>query len=189
MDAVFAGTSAKTSMPCWMAAGSVAAMAWAWMMARRKAAAVFGFFFSQLAVAMYPLIGRFSVVPWLLSASGIAPAFSSASVMNGSGAHMASTLCCWRAFTMSGNGTGTNVTLFTGTALSLRTELTSNWPMFCVTLTAIFLPCRSLSVLMPEPGRTMMSWLFASMIEPGARTRKSAGFFSPTRWGSALARM
>ena len=50
--AVIGATPANFSMPCSMAPGSVAAMAWALRMARRKAAAVFGFFFSQLAVTM-----------------------------------------------------------------------------------------------------------------------------------------
>ena len=61
--------------------------------------------------------------------------------------------------------------------------------MLCVTLTAIVLFLSSLTVWIFEPGGTMMSWLFDSMIEPGERTRKSAAFFSPAAWGSALARM
>ena len=129
------------------------------------------------------------MVPWLLSASGTAPICSSASVMNGSGIQAAATWCCCSAAAICGNSTGTKFLLFTGTALSLRIELTSSWPMLWVTLTAIFWFFSSLTVWMFEWGRTMMSWLFDSMIEPGARTRKSAAFFSPAAWGSALARM
>src|SRR5580693_5588342 len=109
--------------------------------------------------------------------------------MNGSGDHAASTWWSWRAFAMAGNGMGTNVTLSAGTALSLRIELTSSWPMLWVTLTATVLPLSSLTVWMLEPAGTMMSWLFDSMIEPGERTRKSAGLLRPAAWGSALARM
>ena len=90
---------------------------------------------------------------------------------------------------MSGKAMGTNLTESAGTALSLRIELTSNWPMLWVTLTAIVLWLSSLTVLMCELDGTMMSWLPDSMIEPGVRTRKSAALLSPAAWGSALARM
>ena len=81
-------------------------MAWALRIAVRNAAAVFGYFFSQVAVTMYPLMGMFWVVPWLASASGTAPIDSSSWVTNGSGSHAASTCVVVSALAMSGNGTG-----------------------------------------------------------------------------------
>ena len=104
--------------------------------------------------------------------------------MKGSGIHAAATLCCWSAWAISGNGMLTNWFGSTVTELSVSTELTRSWPMLCVALTAIFWLASWLTVRMCEPGRTMMSWLLDSMIEPGARTRKSAGCFA-----AALARM
>ena len=74
-----------------MAPGLVAAMAWALRIAVRKAAAVFGYFFSQVWVTMYPLMGTFWVEPWLESASGTAPIDSSSWLTKGSGSHAAST--------------------------------------------------------------------------------------------------
>ena len=153
-------------------------MAWAFRSALRNAAAVFGYFFSQDSVTMYPSIGRSCVEPWLASARGWTPYCSSSSVTYGCGSHAASTLWSARACPMSGNWMGTNCLALTVTELSLRIELISSVPMLFLTFTPIVLFARSLTVVMPEFCGTTMSWLSACMMEPGASTRKSAGSFA-----------
>jgi len=78
--AVSGDAPANFCKPCWTAPGSVAAMAWAFMIAARNAAAVCGYLASQDPVTMYPLIGRVWLWPWFGSASGTAPLSCSASL-------------------------------------------------------------------------------------------------------------
>src|ERR1700685_1212371 len=102
-------------MPSWTAPRVVLAMACAFRTARRKAAAVFGYRFSQDWVTMYPLTGRLCAEPWSTSAMAMAPMDSSAAVMNGSGSQAAATWPDWRAAAIFGNGIGTKVTSDGGT--------------------------------------------------------------------------
>ena len=152
-------------------------MAWAFTIAVRKAAAVFGYFFSQVGVTMYPLMGTFWVVPSLESASGTAPIDSSVvGLTNGSGIHAAST---WP----EGQGCGHVRELDRGrsapsqghTALSASTELDQQGADVVLDVDG--------DPLVRELGDggdaatccgTMISWLPGCMMEPGARTRKSA---------------
>ncbi len=90
---------------------------------------------------------------------------------------------------MSGNAMGTNFTEFTGTALSVRTELTSSWPMLWVTLTAIFLFLSSLTVLDTRVGQDHDVLVVRLHDRTWREDPEVGGLFQAGRCGSALARM
>ena len=120
------------------------------------------------------------LAPWSASASGTAPATSSAWVTNGSGSQAASTWWRLRAVAMSGNGIALKRTAWVGLviALSASTDSTSSVPMFPDTLTPIDLPCSWLTVWIGEPAGTTISWVPGCMIEPGAMICRLVGEFA-----------